>query len=106
MGKLSTTFGKVALTVQGDVLYRDATTPEALPAGTDRMVLETQGAAANPQWAWAGLEIQTQTGAWADPTGAVYEGRVVLLYNSTQVEYRIASYMNSDWRNVEVIGVA
>ena len=104
MGKLSTTFGKVALTVQGDVLYRDATVPEALPAGTDRMLLETQGAAANPQWAWASFEIQTDTNDWTDPTGAVFEGRVVKQWNSTYDEHRLCIYHDSKWVFVEMLG--
>lgn len=89
---------------RGGVIIRGAADWEELAVGTSHQVFETQGAGADPQWAWAGLEIQTQAGEWADPTGGVYEGRAVLLYNSTQVEYRLVAYMNSGWRNVELIG--
>ena len=50
------------------------------------------------------LEYQTQTGAWADPTGAVFNGRTVHLYNSTQAGYRLCAYMNGAWRNVDLLG--
>ena len=35
---------------QGDILYRNATVYARLPAGTSGQYLQTQGAAANPQW--------------------------------------------------------
>ncbi len=50
------------------------------------------------------ISVQTQAGIWADPTGAVYEGRTVLVYNSTQVGYRLYQYLNSKWRSVDLIG--
>lgn len=40
--------------VQGDVIYRDATQWQRLPAGTSGQFLKTQGAGANPIWAAAG----------------------------------------------------
>jgi hypothetical protein len=41
----------VGSAAQGDILYRDASTWTRLGAGTSGQYLQTQGAAANPQWA-------------------------------------------------------
>ena len=40
----------LTITSQGDLLYRNASGPAALSAGTDGQVLTTKGAAANPVW--------------------------------------------------------
>lgn len=50
------------LTTQGDIIYRDASGPQRLGAGTSGQFLQTQGAGANPQWA------NVQTRATAQPT--------------------------------------
>lgn len=44
---------------QGDILYRNATEWVRLAAGTAGQFLQTQGAAANPQWAtpWSGAQV-------------------------------------------------
>ena len=38
------------ITTQGDLLYRDASGPQRLAAGTSGQFLKTQGAGANPVW--------------------------------------------------------
>lgn len=47
---LSTVLDMVGSAAQGDILYRNATSWVRLPAGTSGQFLQTQGAAANPQW--------------------------------------------------------
>jgi len=44
-------------------------------------------------------EYQTQTGAWAAPSGGA-NGRIVTLYNSTQNAHRLYVYSNGAWRYV------
>jgi len=44
------------------------------------------------------IEYQTQTGAWANPTGLTWNGRNVLVYNSTATQYRLYAYLNAGWR--------
>lgn len=56
-GNASWTEGTLAssvLTTQGDVLYRDASGLQRLPAGSAGQVLVTGGAGANPSWGSAG----------------------------------------------------
>jgi hypothetical protein len=59
---------------QGDVLYDNGTTLVRLTPGTSGQFLQTQGAAANPQWA-AGISIPsniqlfTASGTWTKPAG-------------------------------------
>jgi hypothetical protein len=48
--------------VQGDVLYRGSAAWSALPPGTSGQFLQTQGAAANPQWASAAGTGTVNTG--------------------------------------------
>lgn len=44
---------------------------------------------------------ETQTDdPWVDPTGDVWEGREVIVYNSTLTEYRKYCYINAGWRYV------
>jgi len=43
-------------------------------------------------------EYQTQTGAWAVPTGDLTNGRMVVLFNSTQAKTRIYAVSNGGWR--------
>jgi len=50
------------------------------------------------------VEYQTQTDAWAVPTGGGYEGRAVLAYNSTYDETRMYRYINGGWKSVELLG--
>lgn len=57
-----------ASVVQGDILYRGASTWERLPAGTAGKVLQTNGAAANPSWADPG-GVTTAYGSVALTTG-------------------------------------
>jgi hypothetical protein len=71
----------VGSAAQGDILYRGASTWTRLGAGTSGQYLQTQGAAANPQWATvsggggtsAQVNSYTTTGTvhtWTKPTGA------------------------------------
>lgn len=50
------------------------------------------------------VEYQTQVAPWAVPTGGGYEGRAVLVYNSTFDEYRMYRYLNGGWISVELLG--
>lgn len=43
---------------QGAILHRGSSTWQALAPGTNLQLLQTQGAAANPQWSTAGLVLQ------------------------------------------------
>lgn len=46
-------------------------------------------------------DYQTQTGEWANPSTtkvSAFNGRKVLVYNSTQAGYRLYAYMNGGWR--------
>lgn len=45
------------------------------------------------------IEYQTQTGAWAAPSGGT-NGRIVTVYNSTQNASRLYVYSNGGWRYV------
>jgi hypothetical protein len=70
----------VGSAAQGDILYRGASTWTRLGAGTNGQYLQTQGAAANPQWATvsgggssAQVDTYTTTGTvhtWSKPSGA------------------------------------
>ena len=70
----------VGSAAQGDILYRGASAWTRLGAGTSGQYLQTQGAAANPQWATvsgggssAQVNSYTTTGTvhtWTKPTGA------------------------------------
>lgn len=70
----------VGSAVQGDILYRDASSWARLAAGTSGYFLKTQGAAANPVWASnastpAGSDTQVQynsAGAFGASTGLTY----------------------------------
>ena len=47
------------------------------------------------------LEYQTTTASWttyANPTGPVWDGRIVVVYSSGQPGYRMYTYANNDWR--------
>lgn len=48
-------------------------------------------------------DYQVQTGAWANPSGALFDGRKVVVYNSTQAGYRLYTYQNSLWRKVDLV---
>lgn len=52
--QVPTAFAASVLTTQGDILYRDATGLQRLPAGSAGQVLVTGGAGANPSWGSAG----------------------------------------------------
>lgn len=52
---------------QGDVFYQGASDPARLAAGTSGQFLKTQGAAANPIWAWGSL-VQVAVGSLATMT--------------------------------------
>jgi len=52
---------KVGSTNQGDVLYDNGTSLVRLTPGTSGQLLQTQGAAANPQWASTGLTFISAT---------------------------------------------
>jgi hypothetical protein len=51
---LSQVLDFIGSAAQGDILYRNASVWARLAAGTNGQFLQTQGAAANPQWATAG----------------------------------------------------
>lgn len=63
---------------QGDVFYQGASNPARLGAGTAGQFFKTQGAAANPLWAWGGL-VQVQ----ADPDSAVATGTTIIPADDT-----------------------
>jgi hypothetical protein len=48
-------------------------------------------------------EYQTQTGSWAAPTGTVWRGKMVMVYNSTQAAHRLYVYGNSGWYYTEMV---
>jgi len=72
---LSAAIDAVLGSTQGDILYRGASAWSVLAPGTSGQFLETQGAAANPQWASAGgtgtvTSVATGTGLTGGPITA------------------------------------
>ena len=53
----------------------------------------------------ATAEFQSQSGAWAAPSGSTFEGRTVLVYNSTQVALRQYFRANSKWWFSDITGI-
>jgi hypothetical protein len=62
---------------------------------TERMRLTSAGLSLSSGVAFVG-EYQTQTGAWAAPSGGT-NGRIVTVYNSTQAASRLYVYSNGGW---------
>ncbi len=62
---------------------------------TERMRLTSTGLSLSSGVAFVG-EYQTQTGAWAAPSGGT-NGRIVTVYNSTQAASRLYVYSNGGW---------
>jgi hypothetical protein len=56
---LSQVLDFIGSAAQGDILYRDSSAWARLGAGTNRQFLQTQGAAANPQWTNGGTVLLT-----------------------------------------------
>lgn len=59
---LSQVLDFIGSAAQGDILYRGASAWERLGAGTNGQFLQTQGAAANPQWASTGGMVLLASG--------------------------------------------
>ena len=74
---LSQVLDLIGSPAQGDLLYRGAAAWARLGAGTSGHFLQTQGAAANPQWASAAASIQTLLDGISTTQG------VILYYNGT-----------------------
>jgi hypothetical protein len=62
---------------------------------TERMRLTSSGLSLSSGVAFVG-EYQTQSGAWAAPSGGT-NGRIVTVYNSTQAASRLYVYSNGGW---------
>ena len=61
------------LTTHGDMLFRDASGVQRLPAGTSGNVLQTKGASADPVWANAtGINWETKTANFTAVSGGAY----------------------------------
>lgn len=64
----------IATPAQGEVIYYNGTNYVALGVGTNGQVLQTQGAAANPQWATAGAGDVTKVGTPVNNQVGVWTG--------------------------------
>lgn len=81
---------KLGTTNQGDVLYDNGTSIVRLTPGTSGQFLQTQGAAANPQWANGGLQLISTTSV----SGSANSGDITLSPGKTYliiVDYRQAT---------------
>ena len=74
-----------------------AANPSLAANFTKYLTLDTDGTLAIPTGRFIG-EYQTQSGAWADPTGTGVNGRIVTVYNSTAAASRLYCYSNAVWR--------
>jgi hypothetical protein len=73
---------------QGDILYRGASSWARLGAGTNRQFLQTQGAAADPQYAFAGMTLLA--------SGSVSSAATLDLVLTSYAAYRaIVIYLSS-----------
>lgn len=93
---------KVGTTHQGDVLYDNGTTFVRLTPGTNGQFLQTQGAAANPQWASVTTPALTLKQTVAVPLGANSGAITLTPGNTYKIVFKLASDTNADNLNVSL----
>lgn len=89
---LSEALDFIGSAAQGDILYRDASAWARLPAGTSGQFLQTQGAAANPQWATASGGGSAEDFSWPTTCNRAFSGSA---YASKGVSFYLGRAYNT-----------